>query len=287
MFDRQRLGLISLDYDSPREALYAAHERGFGHLEVYVDAVEDREVRSLATWADHHSIRLTTISTLSKLASAEDDYPQHAAAVARSIRLAGELGVPRAGFMFGGTGHLDRRAARDRFVERVRPIAEQAARVGVQLVIENVFTRTAGVDLESVDDIIKLLRVVPPGTLALTFDPGNLMIGGEEPYPYAVTRLGSYISVVHLKDVTRHVPERHGPDSSCRPLIEARRGRSITLPLGQGALNMDGLVRAVTNDLPHVPLLLEPFRVGRSREEWIDRSLAWLDELSEGKERDG
>jgi sugar phosphate isomerase/epimerase len=287
MFDRQRLGLISLDYGSPREALDAARERGFGYLEVYIDAVEDEEVRSLAKWADRHGVRLTTISTLSKLGSAEDDFAQHAAAVARSIRLASELGVPRAGFMFGGSGQLDGRAARRRFGERVLPLAEQAASAGVQLVIENVFTRAAGVDLESVDDILDLFLVVPPGTLALTFDPANLMIGGEEPYPYAFTRLGQHISVVHLKDVTRHIPERHGPEPDCRPLVEARRGRSITLPLGQGSLNMAGLVRALVNDLPQVPLLLEPFRRGRSREAWIDRSLAWLDELSEDVVLDG
>ncbi|MDR5700854.1 sugar phosphate isomerase/epimerase family protein [Agromyces aerolatus] len=273
---RRRLGLITLDYPTPQECLEAVRDRGLGCMELYIDRSDDAEVRSLARWAARRDVEITALSTLSKLGSAEVDLADHVAAVSRSIRLAGELGIRRAGFMFGGSSDLGGRAARRRFAERVLALAEQAARCEVQLVVENVFTRSAGVDLESVEDIEDLMGALPPHTVALTFDPANLAIAGEDAYPYAYTRLRPHISAVHLKDVTRHVQQVHGADPECRPLIEARRGRSITVPLGEGSLNMRGLVQALRTEMPEVPLLLEPFRSGRSRERWLDRSLAFL-----------
>ena len=289
MLDLRRLGLISLDFASPQECLEATRSRGFGSMEAYIDGVPDEDVRALARLSTKRGVTISTLSTLSKLASAEDDVGQQVAAVERSIRLAAEAGMARSGFMYGGSSTLGEVAARRRFVERVEPLLGLAESLGVLLVIENVFSRGAGVDLESVAAIEELFALLPPGALGLTFDPANLTIGGEEAYPYGLARLREHCAVVHLKDVTRHVPETHGEEPDCRPLVDSHRGRFITVPLGEGSLNILALAGELLASDDGTPLLLEPFRSGSSRESWIDRSLANLSQpaLAESRTRNG
>ncbi|WP_166790369.1 sugar phosphate isomerase/epimerase family protein [Cryobacterium tagatosivorans] len=276
MLDLRRLGLISLDFASPQECLEATRSRGFGWMEAYIDGVANDDVHSLVRWSIKRGVTVSTLSTLSKLGSSEDDADRHIAAVERSILLAAETGVARAGFMYGGSSTLGEVAARRRFAERIEPLLGMAESLGVRLVIENVFSRGTGVDLESVAAIEELFAVLPPRAIGLTFDPANLAIAGEEAYPYALARLREHCAVIHLKDVTRHVPETHGTEADCRPLVESRRGRFITVPLGEGSLNMLALAGELLASDDDTPLLLEPFRSGASREAWIDRSLANL-----------
>jgi sugar phosphate isomerase/epimerase len=270
---RSRLGLISLDYASAAECVAAAEARRLGHVELYLTGT-DLGVTPRAGRIG--SVRVHAVSALVKLAQAESDVDEQTALLRRCVALAAEGGVPHVGLMFGGCAVLDRSAARRRFRDRLAPVLAEARAAGVVLLVENVFSRSPAGDLDSVDAILALFEGLDPG-VRLNFDAGNLTIGGEEAYPYGWRRLRPYVGGVHLKDVTRYRPDEHGPDEECRPLLEHRTGRHVTVPLGEGALNALGFAREVLADPTAPPVLLEPFRTGPSREKWLNVSVARLE----------
>jgi sugar phosphate isomerase/epimerase len=276
---RDRLGLISLDYGSAAECVAAAEARRLGHVELYLTGPELGVTPRRGMVGP---VRVHALSCLVKLAQAESDLPEQADLLRRCIDLAADTGVTHVGFMYGGSALLDRSDARHRFLERLEPLAARARDAGVTLLVENVFSRSPAGDLDSVDAILAVFERLDPATARLTFDAGNLTIGGEEAYPYGWRRLRAYAGGVHLKDVTRYRPADHGPDEECRPLLEHRTGRYVTVAVGDGALNALGFAREVLADPAAPPLLLEPFRDGPSREKWLDVSIARLEALTAG-----
>lgn len=273
-----RLGLISLDFDDPLDCVAACRRRGLRYMELFVlSAADDPVVHQALDLHRRGEVQVHSVSTLAKLAQAEDgELDRHLAWVHRALDLAERYGVPHVGFMYGGCDTLSPVDARDRFLERMAPIAERARAAGIGLLVENVFSRQPPGDLEDVASTLELFDAVDRDVVGLSFDPGNYAIAGEEAWPFAYEQLRPVIRNVHLKDVTRHRPQVHGPDPECRPLVEHRRGRHVTVPLGEGMLNATRLVEALVADGGDHPLLLEPFRSGVSRERWLDASLAWL-----------
>src|SRR5699024_7351807 len=75
MLDRRRLGLITLDYSSPQECLDAVIARELGFLEFYIDGMTAEDVRSFSSQCERAGVRISALSTLSKLGSAETEFP--------------------------------------------------------------------------------------------------------------------------------------------------------------------------------------------------------------------
>jgi sugar phosphate isomerase/epimerase len=275
---RLRLGLISLDFSSWRECVDEAAARGLGFAEIYVGpGFGSADADRLAERCAARGVTVSVVSCLAKLSQAEDDLPEQVALIGAAMSAAESIGARNVGFMYGGCARLGRHAARERFAARLAPLAEAARDKGLKLLIENVFSRSPGGDLDSVDEVLELFSRVDTGTVALNFDAGNFAIAGEEAYPYAWAALRGLIGGIHLKDVARYHPGRHGDVAECRPLQDHGRGLFVTEPLGEGSLNCRGLVRALAAWPDCPPVMLEPFCGGERRAAWLDRSLCYLE----------
>lgn len=272
------LGLIGLDYDSWTACIDAAAERGLPLVELYLDAATtDANVRAAAEQCRQTGVAVNAVGSLAKLAQAEDDeVAEHRRLIERSIEVAGALGASKVAFMYGGSAVLNRRDARVRFIERVAPLVDRGRSAGVQLLIENVFSRNPAGDLDTVENVLALFDVVDTGVLRLNFDVGNVAVAGDEAYPYAWEAVRPVIGSVHLKDVARFWAGRHRTAEGCRPLLDHRRGLFVTEPLGRGSVNIGALVDDLL-DLPQPPpLMLESFSSGVRRERWVDESLRFI-----------
>lgn len=257
-----------------------AADRGLAFVEIYVGpGFGPADADQLAKRCAERGVTPAVISCLAKLSQAEDDLPDQVALIGTAMRVAESVGVGNVGFMYGGCARLGRHAARERFAARLAPLAEAARARGLRLLIENVFSRSPAGDLDSVDEVLDLFSQVDTETVALNFDAGNFAIGGEEAYPYAWDALRGLIGGIHLKDVARYQPGRHGDAAGWRPLQDHRRGLFVTEPLGQGSLNCDALVRALRGWPDCPPVMLEPFCGGEFRRAWLDRSLAYVKAL--------
>jgi sugar phosphate isomerase/epimerase len=281
-----RLGLVSLDFPSWRACVDEAAERQLQAVEIYVGpdpgtpgSLGRADGESLRRYCDERGVFPVVVSCLAKLSQAEEDLPQHLDLIATAIDLAAAVGAPSAGFMYGGCASLGRHAARDRFLRRIDPLVARARRAGVRLLIENVFSRSPGGDLDTVDHALDLLSCVDTSCVALNFDAGNFAIAGEEAYPYAFQALRDRIGGIHLKDVARYQPARHPDPRRSRPLQDHARGLFLTEPLGEGSLNCSGLVRALLAWPGCPPVMLEPFCGGPQRQEWLDQSLAFIESV--------
>lgn len=223
-----------------------------------------------------YEVRVVSVSSLAKLNQTEDDLAAHVALVESSITAAAALGAPFATLMYGGNQALERDAARDRLVTRMRPLLRRAEDAGITLLLENVFSRQPPGDLDTLEETIAVFRALAAGNVGLNFDAGNYTIGGEEGYPRAFMALWPYVRYAHLKDIARYDPALHGPMGYRRALLDHRRGPHLSVPAGQGALNTYGLLRGLAaNDYKGV-LALEPFAQGKEQDQWLDQATAYL-----------
>lgn len=78
---------------------------------------------------------------------------------------------------------------------------------------------------ESGEDLARLIQALPLGSLAVNFDPGNLVVNGHSVVD-AARRLGPHIRHVHAKDGVRDLAQ----------------GRGLEVPLGRGAVDFPELL---------------------------------------------
>ena len=275
------LGLISLDYESWTSCLDDAAARGLRLAELYVvDGAPTRDTDAVRSYCDEHGVDVSSVGCLSKLSQAEqgdrDSLEAQTAQIDRCMEIAVALGAPRVAFMYGGSALLSRRDARLRFLDRLAPLADRASRLGLTLLIENVFSRAPSGDLDTVENTIAVFDLLDGLPVRLNFDVGNFAIAGEEAYPYAFEVLRPYIGSIHLKDVARYWAPRHPNADQCRPLVDHQRGLFVTEPLGCGSVNVAGLLRSILNGSDVPPLMLESFSGGARRTRWLDASLKFI-----------
>lgn len=276
---RAKLGLISLDFEDLEQLYATAVRRRIGWVEIFLGAIRDEaDVRWIELQGLEHGIRVASVSSLAKLSLAtEEELPEHMALVERSIELAQRLDAPCVTFMYGSQSQLGTLEARDRFLRRLEPLVDLAGTHGVTLLIENVFSRCAAGDLDTVEAVAELFERVDRGRVGLNFDPANLTIAGAEGYPHGYRALKPYIRSIHLKDV-RPLREDDYPLGTRRVMESHERGSFLVVPLGQGDLEVDGLVAEIRRDAPDVVISLEPTAQGDACDRWLDASLAYLED---------
>jgi sugar phosphate isomerase/epimerase len=143
------------------------------------------------------------------------------------------------------------------FVEATRPAAEYAGRRGVTIVLENEAHDDSGT-AEGVRSIVEAVGSPRFGTL---FDACNYYQAGEEAFPYAYEVLKAHVRYAHVKGGCRYRPDL---------MPHAHRGGTLRgqpdahvgyVPIADGAVNVDGLLRRLAGDgyrgfvtlEPHVP----------------------------------
>jgi sugar phosphate isomerase/epimerase len=175
------------------------------------------------------------------------------------IEVAQRLGASIVNTYFGHGHVLDDERAIDGYLANLRPCLERAEALGVTLCLENEFD-VLGDDPQASDitrrpeRIRQLVRRVDSEHFRLTFDPCNFYFAGVEPYPFAYEVLKDWIGYVHLKDGARYDHSRHA--GMLR--YTDHSGEYVCLPLGQGAINTEGLLGRLTADGYSGYFVLEP-----------------------------
>ena len=115
----------------------------------------------------------------------------------------------------------------DRVVEALRRLAEEAARHGVIVGLENEHACNIATGAETA----RLLEALEHPGLQVVWDPANALVSGETPYPGGYEKLPAHrIGHVHAKD--------------CR--MEGHR--PVWGPLGEGAIDWQGQIAALVRD---------------------------------------
>jgi len=269
-------GLIGLDF--PSDSIYkAASDYHLKWVELFHGInIEEKQVEEVSSILIKKNLQVASISSLVKLNQVEEDLNTQIEFVKKSIKIASELNAPFSSFMYGGNYHLDRLSARDRFMKRMEPLIEDAIKKGVTLLIENVFSRNPPGDIDAAEITFELMEQLDTSYVGLLFDPANYAIGGEEAFPFAYKLLKKHIKYIHFKDAVKYVPSWHGQLGGRRELIDFNRGTHISVPLGKGVVNYEGLLTELTIDSFNGPIALEPFSHGNQCELWLHESLNYL-----------
>jgi sugar phosphate isomerase/epimerase len=270
-------GLVSLDFEDLNDLYDTAAARGIGWVEIYLDVTADEtDVDRILRERDKRGIRVASIATMAKLSQARgDEVAEHARLIYRSIDVAAAVGSPHATFMYGSNGDLGRAAAQERFLSRVAPVVDYATGKGVTLLVENVFSRGAPGDLDSIEATLALFDALDAGNVGLNFDPANFAIAGEDASARAYCELRHLIRYMHLKDV-RPQTDADRPLGNRKVLEDHVRGPFVVVPLGEGLVDVPGLVDAIAEDARGFVVALEPTAIGPANAAWLDASTAFL-----------
>jgi sugar phosphate isomerase/epimerase len=124
----------------------------------------------------------------------------------RALSLCAELGAPHITTEPGGpiAPGQTRQEAIDLFVEVLKPLAEHAHNVGVQLLIEP----EPGLLLETTDQYLEVAERLNAPSIGLNFDVGHAFCVRED-LPRAIARLAPQIRHYHLEDIAETRVHHH------------------------------------------------------------------------------
>lgn len=274
------LGLTSLDFATVSECVEAVENNRLAHLELYIGRdFTDKNLSQLEKATQSKGIGISCISTLAKLAQAEEDLDIQLNLIYLSLEVASKLGVKKIGFMYGGNARLNRVDSQKRFISRLKPVIERAEASGITILIENLFSRSPSGDLDSVEVVSDLFDRLNTDYVKLNFDVGNFAIAGEEAFPYAFEYLQNIIGGIHLKDVSRYRSVRHGFKPISEILLDHRRGLFISEALGEGILNSAGFISSLLDWRECPPVTLEFHCSGEARNNLLNRNLNYINQL--------
>lgn len=149
-----------------------------------------------------------------------DDLQRRIDATKAAMQMAWRLG---ANVVVNQIGQIPTEAddpTRQTLVEALTDLGRHGQHIGAMLA-----ARTGAEDGSQLAEFIEQL---PPGTLAVDFDPGGLLVNGYSATD-AVSHLGPYIAHVHARDGTR----------------DLARGRGIETPLGRGSVDFPAILGAL------------------------------------------
>lgn len=163
---------------------------------------------------------------------------------------------------FGSAGNMGLEEATRVYRKNIEPCIKKAEEENIVLVLENEFgddpTRTAL-------NCLSILESVNSESFKLLYDPCNFYIAGEEGYPYAYNLLKPWIGYVHVKDAlkvkewgkTESGGANRGNKGECMYVdgqenIVWKDGDDtsdyLCTAIGEGAINYDGLLKALAAD---------------------------------------
>ncbi len=266
-----------MDFASVEECVDALNSNELACFELYIrNDFNQNNLSFLKQITQERGIGITCVSTLAKLAQAEEDIDANLNLINLSFEVAISLGVNKIGFMYGGSAGLNRFDCQKRFISRVTPFIERAESSGITILIENLFSRSPSGDLDSVEAVAELFDNLESDAIKLNFDVGNFAIAGEEAYPYAFEYLKEIIGGFHLKDVSRYRSARHGNLPFAKVLLDYKRGLFISEALGEGILNSAGLIGSLLNWENCPPIILEFHCDGDARKQLLNSNLNYI-----------
>jgi sugar phosphate isomerase/epimerase len=170
----------------------------------------------------------------------------------------------------------------DEMITRFSQLADYGEKFEVIVLVEN----GPGVLVDGTDLMLRMMKEINSDYVGINFDPANLNLVPDNVVE-AVSKLGNFIKDTHAKDsillkngTERHVPEEHifvMPEGE--GFIHVPRGvRWVLPPVGEGDVPFSDYIEALKKGNFSGDLIIE-YQGGGSREEAIDRSKMYLEQL--------
>lgn len=170
-------------------------------------------------------------------------------------------------------------AALQRLVPMLHSLGDAAQRLGLRLLVENQVDED-GEDVNQAnwsrapENLRTLLDAVAHPAVGATYDPGNFLMAGYEPFPLAYDLLAPYVAYVHVKDAALDDGRTPALSDSLVFTDAAHRRRYRARPVGAGAINWAGLIERLRADGYDGVLLLDGFTPERGRDQFYGQTVA-------------
>lgn len=166
----------------------------------------------------------------------------------------------------------------DRLLRIFSPAISLAEKKGITLVLENEAHDSTKNPLE----MKRIVNEINSPNFKTNFDAINYYQANCEGFPYAYTVLKDLIFYVHLKDGCEYVPEHnHTSDALGGEMSNEKKGRYIYYPpIGQGVLNIDGQLKALSNNGYDGWCTLEPHTTTKIWHQYVKNEIKYLKNTS-------
>lgn len=207
-----------------KKALHTAAELGASGVEI--DArqevlprdITQTGVRQLRKMLDDRNLRVCAISFRTRNGyDVSQDIDRRVSATKEALQFAYKLGAPVVINQVGRVPAESSGPQWDQLVQVLADIGRFGQHVGAWLAAET--------GTEEGADLARLIAALPPGSLGVNLDPGNLVINGYS-VAAAIEALGPHIMHVHAKDGVRDLAQ----------------GRGLEVPLGRGSVDFPELI---------------------------------------------
>src|SRR5262249_6769561 len=129
-----------------------------------------------------------------------DDLEVRLDATKRAMRLAFDLGTSVVVNHIGRVPNESDRSATDTMVQALTDLGRYGQRVGA--------LRAAETGTESGEELARLIARLPPNSIGVDFNPGNLVVNGHSPRD-AIRELAPHVLHLHATDATRDLAVGH------------------------------------------------------------------------------
>ena len=175
-------------------------------------------IRQLRKTLDDHNLRVCAVRFPTRRGYDDlRDLDQRVQATKQAMQFAYDLGSAVVVNQIGRVPENEESPAWQTLLEVLTDLGRHGQRVGATLAAET--------GTESGDDLARLIDALPTGSLAVTFDPGNLIINGFSAHD-AILAVGRHVVHVHAKDAVRDLAQ----------------GRGLETPLGRGSVDFPELI---------------------------------------------
>jgi sugar phosphate isomerase/epimerase len=207
-----------------RQALHTAAELGAQAVEIDARSeVNPRELthtglRQLRKMLEDRNLRVCAITFRTQRGyNVADGLERRVAATKEAMKFAYNLGASVLVNAIGRVPPKPEGAEWDLLIEVLSDVGRYSQHVGVWLAAET--------GSEDGADLARLIAALPTGSLAVNFDPGNLVVNGWSTSA-ALHALGPHVVHVHAKDGVRDLAQ----------------GRGLEVPLGRGSVDFPEMI---------------------------------------------
>jgi len=178
-------------------------------------------IRQIRKTLDDHNLRVCAIGFPTRRGYDNlDGLDQRVQATKEAMQFAYDLGSAVVVNQIGRVPAAQDGPAWQTLIEVLTDLGAYGQRVGAFLAAET--------GTEDGTDLVRLINALPPCSLPISFDPGNLIINGFSAHD-GIATLGQHVVHVHAKDAVRDLAQ----------------GRGLETPLGRGSVDFPELIGAL------------------------------------------
>ena len=175
-------------------------------------------IRQIRKTLDDHNLRVCAIGFPTRRGYDNlQDLDQRVQATKEAMQFAYDLGSSIVVNQIGRVPEAEDSPAWSTLIDVLTDLGTYGQRVGACLAAET--------GTEDGADLGRLIDALPPGSLAINFDPGNLIINGFSAHD-GIAALGTHVAHVHAQDAVRDLAQ----------------GRGLETPLGRGSVDFPELI---------------------------------------------